>query len=405
MRNTRPVAVLLLATAVLVAVVMHDAGAGLAVIVVMLALSSTPLITLGVARRIRVRVVSLTAVRTGVSAMVLLSLGFVITQLVLVAISLAERGGSLRADRLAAAATVALATLFLMMLVAARIATVPLLRPVELGRWIRGHGRPIAGAVAATAVVVSLVLVAIATAGSGRLDADHRDSARGADGFGSGGEPVAPPTIAPAVIHSMISQAFPDPMLRDCVNAASSTSNVSAQGLAGLIQLSCPGSDNPVRQVHSLEGLQHLTNLQTLDLSGNAVQELSPLSRLLRLQKLDLSQNRITEVTPLSGAVALDRLTLSGNRISDPRPLQSLPGLTMLNIANNRITDASRLIRCPKVDELWIGGNPLTDVAPLLLMPSLLGVDLAGLDQTRVTGVQVLQDKGVYVGGMASGRG
>jgi hypothetical protein len=35
----------------------------------------------------------------------------------------------------------------------------------------------------------------------------------------------------------------------------------------------------------------------------------------------------------------------------------------------------------------------------------LLGVDLAGLDPTRVTGVQVLQDKGVYVGGMASGRG
>jgi hypothetical protein len=399
MRHIRPVAVLLTVTAVLVAVVMHTAGSGPAVIVAMLALSSTPLIALGIAGRARAREVSATAVRTGVSAVVLLSLGFVITQLFLVVAGLAERGGGLRADTLAAAAVVALAALYLMMLAAAGTATVPVLRPVEVGRWIRDHGRLIAG-VAGTATVVGLVLVAIATAESGL---PH--STGTADAFGSGGVPVAPPTIAPAVIHSLISQAFPDPVLRDCVNAASSTSNVSVQGLPGLIQLSCPGSDDPDRQVHSLEGLQYLTNLETLDLSGNAVQELSPLSGLLRLQKLNLSQNRITKVTALAGAIALDRLTLSGNRISDPRPLQSLPGLSMLDIAGNRITDASRLIRCPKVDELWIGGNPLTDVAPLLLMPSLLGVDLAGLDQTRVTGVQVLQDKGVYVGGMASGRG
>ncbi len=401
MRHTRPVAVLLVVTAVLVAVVMHNAGSGLAVIMAMLALSSTPLITLGVAGRAWAREVSVTVVRTGVSAVVLLSLGFVITQFVLVVTSLAERGGSLRADTLAAAAIVALATLFLMMLVAAGTATMPVLRPVEAGRWIRGHP----GAVATTAVVVGLVLVGIATAGSEPAGSDPRDFDGTSEGFGAGSEPFAPPTIDPAVIHALISQAFPDPVLRDCVNAASSTSTISVQGLAGLIQLSCSGSDHPDRQVHSLEGLQHLTNLETLDLSKNAVQELSPLSGLLRLQKLDLSENRITEVTPLSGAVALDRLTLPGNRISDPRPLQTLPELTMLNIADNRITDASRLARCPKVNELWIGGNPLTDVAPLLLMPSLLGVDVAGLDQTRVTGVQVLQDKGVYVGGMASGRG
>jgi hypothetical protein len=38
-------------------------------------------------------------------------------------------------------------------------------------------------------------------------------------------------------------------------------------------------------------------------------------------------------------------------------------------------------------------------------MPSLLGVDVAGIDQTKLTGEHVLEDKGVYVGGMASGRG
>ncbi|HST86011.1 MAG TPA: leucine-rich repeat domain-containing protein [Kineosporiaceae bacterium] len=402
MRQTRPVAVFLVVTAVPVAAVMHNAGSGPAVILLMLALSSAPLIGLRMARR--AGEISVTAVRTGVSAVVLLSLGFVITQLVLAVTSL-ERGGSLRADPLAAAAIVALAALYLMLLVAAGTATVPVLRPVEVGQWIRDHGGSAPGWVAAAVIVVGLVLVGFATSGSSRLDSGRHDSGWAANGFGSTNDPIAPPTIDPAVIHSMISQAFPDPVLRACVNASSSTIGVSMQGLAGLTELSCLGSDNPDQQVHSLEGLQHLTNLITLELSGNAVQELSPLSGLLRLQKLDLSDNRITKVTPLSGALALDRLTLSDNRISDPRPLQSLPELTMLNIAGNRITDASRLIRCPKVDELWIGSNPLTDVAPLLLMPSLLGVDLAGLDQARVTGVEKLQDKGVYVGGMASGRG
>jgi hypothetical protein len=398
MRDNRAVAVLLAVTAVLVAVVMHNAGSGPVMIVVMLALSSTPLITLGATGRASAGEVSVIAVRTGVSAVVLLSLGFVITELVLVVSSVDEHEGGLRADALAAAAVVTLAVLYLMLLTAAGTTTVPVLLPAEVGRWIRGHDRPIA----ATAIVVGLVLVWITMV---EAHLQSSDSSWTSNGFGSGGGSTGPLPIAPAVIKSMISQAFPDPVLRDCVDAASSTSNVSVQGLAGLIQLACPGSDSPTRQIHSLEGMQRLTNLQTLDLSGNAVQELSPLSGLVQLQKLDLSDNRITKVTPLSGALALDRLTLSGNRISDPRPLQSLPGLTMLNIAYNRITDVSRLARCPKVDELWIAGNPLTDVAPLLMMPSLMGVDVAGIDQTRLTGWQALEKKGVYVGGMASGRG
>jgi Leucine-rich repeat (LRR) protein len=81
--------------------------------------------------------------------------------------------------------------------------------------------------------------------------------------------------------------------------------------------------------------------------------------------------------------------------------LQALPTLTTLDVSGNRISDAATVAGCPAVDELWIGGNPLTDVRPLRYMHALAGVDLSESDPTRLTGVEALRAKGVFVGGLA----
>jgi Leucine-rich repeat (LRR) protein len=72
-----------------------------------------------------------------------------------------------------------------------------------------------------------------------------------------------------------------------------------------------------------------------------------------------------------------------------------------LDVSGNRIRDAATLAGCSAVDELSIGGNPLTDVGPLRDMPALKGVDLSASDSTRLTGIEALRAKGVFVGGLA----
>jgi len=60
------------------------------------------------------------------------------------------------------AVSVTWAALFLMRLPATGTATVPVLHPLEVARWIRDHSGLVAVAVAATVVVVGLVLIGIA---------------------------------------------------------------------------------------------------------------------------------------------------------------------------------------------------------------------------------------------------
>ncbi|MDP9830131.1 leucine-rich repeat domain-containing protein [Kineosporia succinea] len=169
--------------------------------------------------------------------------------------------------------------------------------------------------------------------------------------------------------------------------------------LTALTQLRSLGlSHNQVRDLYPLAGLTSLTDL---GLSSNRITDLSPLSTLTQMTELDAGENGITDVTPLASATSLGRLTLRGNQVSDVRALTALPSLRMLDIANNRMTRANSLERLPTVDELWLGGNPVTDLRPLTRMPKLLGVDLEGSDPARLTGVDELREKNVYVGGFA----
>lgn len=390
MRQTRPVAVLLVVTAALVALVLQGAGAPVIVIALTLVLSSTPLTVVLAARRPWAREVTRATTGTGLVVGVLSGLGFVITEIVLAVGDLDRRGGTLHPADLAAAGVVAMAVLFLVLLAAGTAPAGPAVRlpgRADIGRWIRDHD----GVVAAVALVTAIgVLTGIVASGT------SPDPIPSVTGF----TPAAAAIVDPAV-EQVIAQAFPDPVLRECVSAAARTGATGRRGLSDLVRLSCPGSDAPAGAITSLQGLQYLPNLRTLSLPGNAVRELSPLMGLIWLDELDLSDNRITKVTSLTAMPRLSRLTLSRNRITDPRSLRALPALRMLNIADNRITDAAAVAGCATVDELWIGGNPLTDVSALRTMSALQGVDLEGIDPTRVTGVEVLRQRGVYVGGLA----
>ncbi|QGQ18327.1 hypothetical protein GC089_02445 [Cellulomonas sp. JZ18] len=189
--------------------------------------------------------------------------------------------------------------------------------------------------------------------------------------------------------------------------------------LAGLEKLgTLTLTDTPVADLGPLAGLPVLVDL---GLSGTAVHDVTPLASVPTLRflglartpladvgplagsgvvELDLSGTRVSDVAPLAAATGLTRLDLSRAQVVDPSPLAALPALTMLNVRGNRVADAATLADLPAVDELWLGENPVTDLRPLLRMPSLLGVDVEGLDPAT-PGIPELRAAGVHVGGLA----
>lgn len=91
-------------------------------------------------------------------------------------------------------------------------------------------------------------------------------------------------------------------------------------------------------QDEDIISLKHMTNLISLDLSGNQISDLTPLSGLKDLEWLKLSNNQISDLNPLSGLKDLEFLDLSFNQISDIKPLAELTELGWLVLYGNGLT-------------------------------------------------------------------
>jgi Leucine-rich repeat (LRR) protein len=128
------------------------------------------------------------------------------------------------------------------------------------------------------------------------------------------------------------------------------------------------------RGIQDISGLQYMTNLSELDLTGNSVSDLTPLAALYaategaKLHHVYLAENLITDITPLAGMTRLETLDLTANQIQDVTPLYreyGLYGLTWLSLAGNQIQDVAGLRNLTELEFLALDQNRITDIAPL----------------------------------------
>ncbi len=188
---------------------------------------------------------------------------------------------------------------------------------------------------------------------------------------------------------------FPDAGLDALIRNTIGDNTTDPLWLSDVIYISWLDAGGGDINVASLEGIQVLENLWTLDLDGCSVSDLAPLAGLTNLRNLYLRGNLITDISPLSGLTNLDALDLSnspeaaGNSISDLSTLASLTQLTYLNAGwNSGITDASPLSSLVnltyinlewchlssvvpfyalyELDYLYLDGNDISDLTPLL---------------------------------------
>ena len=156
---------------------------------------------------------------------------------------------------------------------------------------------------------------------------------------------------------------IPDPKLRDAITETlelPAGQPITQQEMRQLTRLEATNIG-----IINLTGLKYATNLESLDLEGNQIDDISPLTELIQLTSLSLWRNRIQDITPLAKLTQLEFINLTGNSIQDITILANLTQLLELHLVENQIRDIRPLANLVRLEKLWLEHNMITDITPL----------------------------------------
>lgn len=152
-------------------------------------------------------------------------------------------------------------------------------------------------------------------------------------------------------------------------------------------------------KIKRISGIENLTDLEFLDISGNEIKKIEGLEKLVKLKLLDVRGNYhikkiegletlshltalylhdcdIKKVEGIDHLVHLKRLTLHHNKIKTLENMPSLSGLTRLTIGN-KLEEFPDLRNYPLLEELGIRGNGIT-IPDLNFLEHLHTVEIGG---------------------------
>lgn len=125
----------------------------------------------------------------------------------------------------------------------------------------------------------------------------------------------------------------------------------------------------PNSEINNIEYLTRLPMLNTLNLSGNHVTDLTYFPYMYPLYQLVLNYqgpDYITDISPLQYMPrSLQQLSIQGNKITDISPLAELKTLKYLSIRDNRITSIDALDNMTMMSGIDMSINAITDITPL----------------------------------------
>lgn len=163
------------------------------------------------------------------------------------------------------------------------------------------------------------------------------------------------------------------PLLKDLTLQACRLTSITELCVANsLVALDL--SNNAIRDISPLSGMH---DLQTLNLQSNAITDLSALSSCNALVTLDVSSNALTSLAPISNLSSLSTLNAGINTISDISGLSKLTQLTVLKLNNNKLTDISGLAGCVSITELDVSTNEIAEISSLTALTNMTNLNFA----------------------------
>lgn len=113
------------------------------------------------------------------------------------------------------------------------------------------------------------------------------------------------------------------------------------------------------KKIKQLDGIEYMTELKELKLTGNEIVDVSPLSKLKKLEKLWLDENKIRIVDPLLSLENIHYLELGNNEIRNIKPLSNMLKIKKLYLYDNQISDIRAIVNLNELIEFYIWDNPL----------------------------------------------
>ena len=110
----------------------------------------------------------------------------------------------------------------------------------------------------------------------------------------------------------------------------------------------------------TLNGLENAVTLEYLDLSGNAIVDISPITGLTRVTELYLNENSLQLLTGISSMSRLTKLNVSNNVITTVADLAGCSSLLELDISNNKLTHINEIINLHQLAKLNFANNSVT---------------------------------------------
>ncbi len=150
------------------------------------------------------------------------------------------------------------------------------------------------------------------------------------------------------------------------------TTTAGLESLTGLVHLDLSG--NTIRNIQALNGM---TKLQELHLAENALVDLNALSKLKDIRVLSIQENIIKDLTPVWNMTALEWINLSGNKVQNISGVSKLSNLVAFIANDNLIADISGLAECPHLQEVNIANNSVVDLSALSGIVSLSYLDFS----------------------------
>ena len=196
-----------------------------------------------------------------------------------------------------------------------------------------------------------------------------------------------------SVVATVVSEEtwMPDANLREAVRAALSLAPgdvLTQQAMQDLTELdaSLPLGGPASVEIGNLTGLEHATQLTSLDLGDNDIIDVSVLSGLTQLTELYLGGNDIIDISVLSGLTQLTSLDLWGNDIIDVSVLSGLTQLTWLSLNGNfAVSDVSPLSSLTQLTELYLMNTKIVDISPLSRLTQLTTLNFRFCDVSDVS--------------------
>lgn len=173
--------------------------------------------------------------------------------------------------------------------------------------------------------------------------------------------PIDQVTFPDPVLHTVIKGLLEVPADRKTVSLASLQEIYSLTIMQGMVQ--------------DLEGIQHLSNLQSVQIverapSKGGISDLSPLANSQELMHLMIEGHEVSSLAPIVLLPKLQHLWMTHNSLTSLDTLPQILELTEFHAKGNQIVDITPLTRMPSLEVLNLQDNAIKDLKPFLNMES-----------------------------------